>query len=607
FIASTSKAKDTAISRNQSTTNFGSASRVPVNQNYTALFQMALPSLPYGSTYNNIAYLCLSYYFGNSNEGYVDLNVYKMNGVWSETGATYANSASLIDGTALSTETVSWYDEISQSAPGFESFDISNTVRDWYSGDSTDWQPSYGFAVKYSSTSTIAAVFFKSSECGDSEFTPFISVSYTTTIADGVYSLENLYYDNHYINADGYASGTSVDTTSPSTEPTNENSPNRSALFKISRDSEGNYIIRSMRNNALGFDVSGNSLAFYSIPTDDDDVDDWDKFQITWSNTDYSAVMIHPNESTNVINMSSSTSFNQVDEGIATASAKWRLTRYSGAALNGVGMSNFDGSLNLGETFDYDAYMYSSSIGVNGPVTYSVRDTDYTSTYEASINASDGLLLTQASGDLKIGVTYSGAPYVWYWNINIIFYGCRGYDVIPPLKALWCYKEVNCHGYALNYVPTEDKGGDKNPLRSNNWLIITESEWETVDDSNDLLDIFKWEFQKWMTDNIGRSKWEDVTDHGGINASLESNQWLVVMRVGYHPEYYDPFTFSTNFDYHFWYRTSEGEWVNKHGFGSASEPLGDDLPTDNGSLGWHCGQDKPYYYDSDLIYYRITA
>ena len=32
-------------------------------------------------------------------------------------------------------------------------------------------------------------------------------------------------------------------------------------------------------------------------------------------------------------------------------------------------------------------------------------------------------------------------------------------------------------------------------------------------------------------------KWEDVTSSGGLNAPLANNQWLIVMRVGFHPEY----------------------------------------------------------------------
>ena len=59
-------------------------------------------------------------------------------------------------------------------------------------------------------------------------------------------------------------------------------------------------------------------------------------------------------------------------------------------------------------------------------------------------------------------------------------------------------------------------------------------------------------------------------------------------------------------DYHFWYRTDTGEWANKHGSqGTGSELLGDDLPTDNDSIGWYIGS-FPQFYNSDIIYYVLT-
>ena len=73
------------------------------------------------------------------------------------------------------------------------------------------------------------------------------------------------------------------------------------------------------------------------------------------------------------------------------------------------------------------------------------------------------------------------------------------------------------------------------------------------------------------------------------------------MRVGFHPEFA-----GTNywFDYHFWYRTDSGEWVNKHGYNSYSQRLGTDLPTNDASIGWNCNVSQ--YYNSNLVYYRIT-
>ena len=383
FIASTTEAKDTVIDSNNVNSNYyGNLIRLPAKYNLTVLVQIEVPDLPYGALFNNNAQLCLFYYFHTSNPGYSRVSVYEMTGVWNEAEATYANSASLVGNTAVTNETLEWYEGMSDSEPGFAPLDISSTIYGWYYETPKDWQESYGFAVKYETEeSTAPYIFFKSQECGNSEFTPFISVSYRTNIPDGVYSLENLYYDNHYINGGGYRSGTPVNVAEYDpeyyNEPTDDDSPKLDALFKISRDSDGNYIIRSMRNNALGIGTSSDSLALYSIPTNDADVDDYDKFQINWSNTDDSAVMIHPYGSTNVIYMSSLTSFDTVDEGSATASAKWRLKRYSGDEIFGAEV-NHSPTIIEGEPTTFTAYSWSSSINANSIVlSANIQDPDY--------------------------------------------------------------------------------------------------------------------------------------------------------------------------------------------------------------------------------------
>ena len=153
---------------------------------------------------------------------------------------------------------------------------------------------------------------------------------------------------------------------------------------------------------------------------------------------------------------------------------------------------------------------------------------------------------------------------------------------------------MNCHGYAFFTTSGIEA----------NWLQLTYADIQGVTNSNQFLAIVKQRFEThWIGVFFDASKCEDVTNQGGINASLAENQWLVVMRVGWHPEL--P---RATWDYHFWYRTNTGEWVNKHGWESCSQQLGTDLPTDDGSIGWRIGDATiyHYYYDSDLVYYRVT-
>ena len=63
--------------------------------------------------------------------------------------------------------------------------------------------------------------------------------------------------------------------------------------------------------------------------------------------------------------------------------------------------------------------MYSSAVGVNGPVRYSVKNTDGTATDKATIEESTGRLTALKPGQIKIRATYTGAPYIWSWTATI--------------------------------------------------------------------------------------------------------------------------------------------------------------------------------------------
>ena len=72
----------------------------------------------------------------------------------------------------------------------------------------------------------------------------------------------------------------------------------------------------------------------------------------------------------------------------------------------------------------------------------------------------------------------------------------------------------------------------------------------------------------------------------------------------FHPDLF--WMYQLSFDYHFWYQTDNGQWTNKHGYNSFSQLLDYDIPTNNSSSGWKINPNLSQYYDSDLLYYRIT-
>lgn len=99
--------------------------------------------------------------------------------------------------------------------------------------------------------------------------------------------------------------------------------------------------------------------------------------------------------------------------------------------------------------------------------------------------------------------------------------------------------------------------------------------------------------KSWLNTNFN-GKWREVNAY---NAKLNSNEWLICMRVGVGNGIYD---------YHFWYRASNGYWYNKHGYYAASEKVSESVvnpSTANSSDGW--ALDGTYFYKSSTVYYAI--
>lgn len=99
---------------------------------------------------------------------------------------------------------------------------------------------------------------------------------------------------------------------------------------------------------------------------------------------------------------------------ISTAGTKWNFRKYTGSDINGVEWMSFNSSFIAGETFAYSAYMYSSVIGRNGPVEYSVSDDTV-----ASIDKYTGYFTATKPGVIKVRVTYPGAPWYWYRSVTV--------------------------------------------------------------------------------------------------------------------------------------------------------------------------------------------
>lgn len=172
-----------------------------------------------------------------------------------------------------------------------------------------------------------------------------------------------------------------------------------------------------------------------------------------------------------------------------------------------------------------------------------------------------------------------------YLVVTYFYNGVRGVDLIPETNR----DNKNCFCYAFNQ--SKDKlileimniDLDFGKMTVSNALKATREVLEGKNGSKGLLAEY---FPK------------GYRVVAGYDSPLEQNEWLVCMRVGVNS--------SKGYDYHFWYRASDGKWYNKHGWREASECLEGIVnpSTANNSTGWTL-EGVVNFYSSETIYYAV--
>ena len=593
---------DTYINSSSPNQNYGENTALNISDTCISFFRHNFISVPEDSVITQ-AYFYVAYYFdSNITSGSMDVGLYQVSQDWGEYTWTW-NIANQYTNLGLSSSTISsksWNGNSGayENTPVWETFTVTNLVNSWFNG--TD---NYGVAIKRES-GTISSAHIKSFESG-SAHRPYYSVLYREPIiTEGVYYIKNV-SSNLYMETENgdYTSGTLVKQKAKVNGDIKQ-------LFKITYiDTYNNdrfYDIRPMTNNGLGLYApyisgSNHDVKVNTMSTSDGwyDVSHTQKWAIQTHAT-FGYVTLHNalNNNGGYLSSPNSTSGTTLVTILSfNNNCRWVLEPYTGGALSNVVMTSYAPTIAIGDCIDYDAIMYDDQIGVNGPVSFSVVETNYSPTNKATINSTTGQMTALLCGNVKIRISYYGNSNVWDFNVVIIpSYGCRPYYEITSQTNEFSY--INCLGYAINYCLGNATQNTKEELSFYSWCTwnsIFQS--NQVQNANDVLDVFKPVLEYKIINSFGAYDCEEVTNNGGVNAYLNNNQWLIVMRAIYFS--------NEEWDVHFWYRTNTGEWVNKHGINSESEKLTSDLPTDDYSAGWVF--DDYYYYDSDLVYYRITG
>ncbi len=248
-------------------------------------------------------------------------------------------------------------------------------------------------------------------------------------IPSGVYRLKNvdngLYLD---VSGGGTTAGTEIQQWARATSDTNRNQ-----LFKLvymgtyGSANLNYYCIRPMTNSGMGvfapYSSNGENVTLQTMSTSDL----WSmiSYNQSWAITrygstnvtirngpeSYSSYLATPENATNGESV--------LTTSIVSTNSRWILEPYTEASLYGVQWSSFDSTLAVGESYSYKAYMYDDEIGVNGPIRYSVANIDGSTTDKATINPTTGVLTAKRTGQIRVRITYDGAPSVWYSVVTI--------------------------------------------------------------------------------------------------------------------------------------------------------------------------------------------
>jgi len=269
-----------------------------------------------------------------------------------------------------------------------------------------------------------------------------------------------------------------------------------------------------------------------------------------------------------------------------SSSATIAAYQYTGASTWVETSANYNNTTWNG----YGTLYGSASVGSSGATTMSINITSGVKAWKSNTTyANAGIMLRNITSetsssyrkDLRATENTSTKPYV---SMTFTWYGCKPYYSTTS-------QTMNCHGYAF---------WTHNDPQS--WYTSADvTYWYSTATLSQKLDRTKQRIEaNWLPANFPGGRWENVTSQG-TGATLNEKQWLVVMRVGYVND-----NTRNVFDYHFWYRTNNGQWSNKHGRAGYSELLpSSDTPSTNSSAGWKLYNYSPFY-SSSLIYYRVT-
>lgn len=442
---------DTYVTSKNTTGNFGGTHALWVSSTGETYYKFATPNLPDG-IYVTSATVKFPYYFDSTNGSYATVNLYQITSNWYEDYVTW-NTKPSINSTCLDTRDL-YANGATASNPLYATFTVTDYIRSWYTGTANR-----GFALKLAG-GTASNVKFVAKE--KMQIFAQLTINYTGThLAEGVYAIQrsgtNYYFKSYQPESLAWVL---QDTTSYTSPPLT--SSNLENLFKISyRPEYDDYVIRSMLDSSLIVypSVYNNAPIAGRRSESDSQLSTGYTWKIEYTGG-YYYITYTENGTKYYIQSATTGNDNKLifTTNYSDSGTKWSFHKYTGNVYEDIEPENFDYQLAVGDTHQYVAYMRSTRIGHNGPVKYRVGTTDYASTDIATINATTGALTAQKVGTFKVGVTYSGAPWVWWWTVTVDMYVSADLAAIGFMNEIYSTSRYILHEFGTKIYSTTSDG-----------------------------------------------------------------------------------------------------------------------------------------------------
>lgn len=235
-----------------------------------------------------------------------------------------------------------------------------------------------------------------------------------------MYEIKNLYSWWYLdIAQDSPLTGKYVRQYSYATPPSN-NSNQRWGLYKVTRVSGNDYVIRTMINNGNTFvpvsSSSGSYLHTASVPTADSSVPNSKLWTISAVDGGYiirpkgvSSLAVCVQNNTSSGGGATNTASRLTLQNRSDSYAKWTFTKLnSSITFHGTGSHQTTHSILPGENFQYIYYMYSTKIEVNGPITYAVSQVGSSASTDVASITSSGYLTALKPGKFWLRLKITG-------------------------------------------------------------------------------------------------------------------------------------------------------------------------------------------------------